>query len=204
MKDMTIFVVDDDRDFRESLVWLLEGERFSVQAFDSAEAFLAGYDGSAGLILLDIRMSGISGLALQQELNKRRIGLPVIIITGHGDVSSAVQAMKNHAVDFIEKPFDDEQLLQLLNRTLADYQKKEQLLVAEQQAAAQWRTLSSRESEVARHVLTGKSNREISEELGVVVKTIEAHRARLMRKMDAANYQQLLTKALLAGEFEPG
>lgn len=203
MSNQSVFVVDDDRDFRESLVWLLEGEGFTIQAFDSAEAFLEGYDGSSGVLLLDIRMSGISGLALQQELNKRRIGIPVIIITGHGDVSSAVQAMKNHAVDFIEKPFDDEQLLQLLQRTLKDFQRKEQVLLAEQRAAAQWRTLSSRELEVARHVLTGKSNREISEALGVVVKTIEAHRARVMKKMDAANYQQLLTKALLAGEFEP-
>ncbi len=193
----TVFVVDDNQDFRESLAWLLEGAGYHVKAYESAEDFLLGYQQQPGCLLLDVRMSGMSGLALQQELIRRGEVIPVIIITGHGDVPVAVQAMKNHAVDFIEKPFEDTAMLALIEDTLARSEERfvEQRLKAD--VLACWRELSRREADVARLVINGLANREIAEQLGISIKTVEIHRSRVMTKMQAKRLPELMEKAAL-------
>lgn len=194
----TVFVVDDDLDFRESLAWLLESAGYQVRVYGSAEEFLEGYGGEAGCLLLDVRMTGMSGLALQQALNEKGFTLPVIMITGHGDVAMAVQAMKNRAVDFIEKPFDDEALLLAVAGTLkeAEGRFKEQHL--QRQVNDCWQSLSKRETQVAELVIAGLANREIAEQLGISIKTVEIHRSRVMNKMQAKNIAELVS---LAGEL---
>jgi len=197
VSDKKIYIVDDDLDFRESLVWLLEGAGHDVCAFASGEAFLAAYNdnenNASACLLLDVRMTGMSGLALQQELNQRAIKLPVIIITGHADVGMAVQAMKNQAVDFIEKPFDDEVLLNLIASILKDADKLSETQAKQRQVTERWQLLSKREKQVAQLVVDGKVNREIAEHLGISIKTVEIHRSRVMNKMQAKNIVGLMS-----------
>jgi two-component system, LuxR family, response regulator FixJ len=197
-----VFVVDDDKDFRESLLWLLEGAGYSCLGYGSAEEFLRQYQGQEGCLLLDVRMQGMSGLALQQELNRRKLVLPVIMITGHGDVAMAVQAMKNNAADFIEKPFDDEVLLTLIAETLKkgeqEFSEKAQI----QQVEACWQALSKRERQVAGLVVEGFSNREIAEKLDISIKTVEIHRSRVMSKMQAKKVTELVALAALLDKTE--
>lgn len=191
----TVFIVDDDNDFRDSMKWLLEADNFHVVGFSSAHDFLDRYDGEMGCMLLDIRMPEINGLALQQIMIERGIKLPIIIISGHGDIPMAVNAMKNGALDFIEKPFDDEVLLRLVEHGLqrADdmFKDSNELKVIRSYYAS----LSKREKEVMALVVGGKSNREIAEELGISPKTVEVHRARVMSKMRAENLPVLVQQA---------
>jgi FixJ family two-component response regulator len=202
VNEKMVYLVDDDLDFRESLVWLLEGAGHQVSAFGSGEEFLANYRVSendiSGCLLLDVRMTGVSGLALQQELNQRSIKLPVIIITGHADVGIAVQAMKNQAVDFIEKPFDDEVLLGLVASILKNVDGLSQTQTKQRQVAQRWQLLSKREKQVAQLVVDGRVNREIAEQLGISIKTVEIHRSRVMSKMQAKNIAGLMN---LVGEM---
>ncbi len=197
-----VFVVDDDKDFRESLLWLLEGAGYSCLGYGSAEEFLRQYQGQEGCLLLDVRMQGMSGLALQQELNRRKLVLPVIMITGHGDVAMAVQAMKNNAADFIEKPFDDEVLLSLIAETLKkgeqEFSEKAQI----QQVETCWQALSKRERQVAGLVVEGFSNREIAEKLDISIKTVEIHRSRVMSKMQAKKVTELVALVALLDKTE--
>lgn len=199
MNEKKVYLVDDDLDFRESLVWLLEGAGHQVSAFGSGEEFLAACcESFSGCLLLDVRMTGMSGLTLQQELNHRSIKLPVIIITGHADVGMAVQAMKNQAVDFIEKPFDDEVLLGLVTSILKNVDGLSQIQAKQRQVAQRWQLLSKREKQVAQLVVDGKVNREIGEQLGISIKTVEIHRSRVMNKMQAKNIAGLMN---LVGEM---
>lgn len=198
-RDVTVFVVDDDQAIRNSLQWLIESVGMQVSTYDSAQAFLdAYYPGRAGCLLLDVRMPGISGLELQGYLNKREIRLPVIIITGHGDVAMAVKAMKAGAVDFIEKPFDDEALLNSIRRGLQYDEKQRHHRVQRADLAARLAELTPREHEVMSMVTDGKSNREIAAALGVSAKTVEVHRARVMDKMRADSLAELVRLALIA------
>jgi RNA polymerase sigma factor (sigma-70 family) len=193
-------VVDDDEAMRNSLAWLIESEGLRVETFDSAQSFLAAcYPGRAGCLLLDVRMPGMSGLELQEHLRHRQMRLPVIIITGHGDVPMAVRAMKAGAVDFIEKPFDDETLLATIQRALEldAYQRSQQAGRAE--IAARLAQLTPREHEVMLMVTDGMSNKEIANELGVSAKTVEAHRARVMEKMEARSLAELVRMVLTTG-----
>lgn len=178
-----VFVVDDDEPFRESLVWLLEGAGYRCQAFESAEAFLDYYTGQPGCLLLDIRMRGLSGLELQQRLNGRGDVLPVILITGHGNVAWAVEGMKNRAVDFIEKPFDDHALLSLVANTLKIAEERFGQQASKRELLVHWQQLSRREKQVAELVVAGLANREIGEQLAITVKTVEVHRSRAMKKL---------------------
>ena len=195
----TVYVVDDDQDFRDSLIWLLDGAGYGVKDYSSAEDFLADYSGGAGCLLLDVRMNGMSGLALQQEMTRQHFKLPVIVITGHGDVAMAVQAMKNKAVDFLEKPFDDEVLLNLVAASLANatrlFADEARLKILE----ARWRDMSKRELEVAGRVVAGSSNREIAEKLEISIKTVEIHRSRVMQKMQVRKVAELVA---VAGEIK--
>lgn len=191
----TVYVVDDDRDFRDSLSWLLEGAGYRVVAYPSAEAFLEHYPGDAGCLLLDVRMTGMSGLALQQEMNRRGYCLPVIVITGHGDIPMAVQAMKNQALDFIEKPFDDEALLNLVENALQSAEQRFTRQSRQQIVSAAWQSLSKRERQVAELVIAGQANREIAKTLGISIKTVEIHRSRVMNKMQAKNLAELVSLA---------
>ena len=191
----TVFIVDDDDDFRDSMQWLLESDDLKVQAFNSAQQFLDNYSGDTGCMLLDVRMPDINGLALQQIMNERGISLPIIVISGHGDIPMAVSAMKNGALDFIEKPFDDEVLLRLVEKALITARSKAGEQQEAQQAQSRYESLSRREKEVMALVVSGKANREIAEELGISPKTVEVHRSRVMSKMQAGSLPDLVHQA---------
>ena len=192
-KQSTVFVVDDDEAMRESLTWLIESVGLNVETFSSADEFLKYYyPGRPGCLLLDVRMPGMSGLELQAHLQSQQVTIPVIIITGHGDVPMAVRAMKSGVIDFIEKPFNDEQLLESIRNALSidDTQRDEQAFKAD--VASRLAQLTPRESEVMDMVTAGKSNKEIANALGVSAKTVEAHRAKVMEKMEAGSLAELV------------
>jgi RNA polymerase sigma factor (sigma-70 family) len=196
----TVFVVDDDEAMRSSLKWLIESMGMRVETYDSAQGFLDAYfPGRAGCLLLDVRMPGMSGLELQAYLARREQRIPVIIITGHGDVSMAVKAMKNGAVDFIEKPFDDEALIVSIRNALQHDEKQRTLRSQRADITARMSELTPREHEVMAMVTDGKSNKEIAAALGVSAKTVEVHRARVMDKMRADSLAELVRMVMIAG-----
>jgi RNA polymerase sigma factor (sigma-70 family) len=201
----TVFVVDDDQAMRNSLKWLIESIGVEVESFASADDFLRQHQpGRAGCLVLDVRMPGMSGLDLQEHLSEKGMQIPVVIITGHGDVPMAVRAMKHGAVDFIEKPFNDEVLLDAIRRAIAhEHQQRIQqgeYLQLQQRLAS----LTPREHEVMTMVTEGRSNKEIANALGVSAKTVEAHRARVMEKMQAGSLAELVRMALAVGDDEAG
>lgn len=203
--DKAVFLVDDDAAVRDSLVMLLGVAGFKVQAFDSAQGFLDGYvPGQSGCLVTDIRMPGMDGLELQAELMRRNIALPVIFITGHGDVSKAVRALKSGACDFIEKPFEEETLTCSI---LDAFESETNRLGAKlRREAAGIRTrrqlLTPRESQVMDLVVEGLSNKAIAQKLGISARTVEIHRARVMDKMKARNLSDLVRMALSASSGE--
>lgn len=197
----TVFIVDDDQAIRSSLQWLIESVGLNVECFSSAEAFLDSYyPGRSGCLLLDVRMPGMSGLELQEYLQQQDIRIPVIIITGHGDVPMAVRAMKSGATDFIDKPFNDELLLDSIRNALSqdEHQRDKQSKLAE--LAVRLSHLTPREKEVMDMVTLGQSNKEIANTLGVSAKTVEAHRAKVMEKMEANSLAELVRMSILAGQ----
>lgn len=192
-KEPIVFVVDDDQALRTSLKWLIESVGLGVETYASAKEFMASYyPGRAGCLLLDVRMPGMSGLELQEHFAKNHINIPIIIITGHGDVPMAVRALKSGAVDFIEKPFNDELLLEGIRNALSIDEHRRQLQFQRAEIAARLAQLTPREHEVMDMVTEGKSNREIASALGVTSKTVEAHRARVMEKMEATSLAELV------------
>jgi two-component system response regulator FixJ len=199
MSKSYIYVVDDDDTFRNSLQWLLESVGLSVRTFATAAEFLDAYAaGSPGCLVLDIRMPGMSGLQLQDQLASRGITMPVIFLTGHGDVPMAVAAVKKGALDFIQKPYNDQQLLDLVNAALKrDVSQREQE-ARSRQMAGMVASMTPREREVMDAVVSGKSNKMIAEELGVTIKTVEAHRARVMEKMGAESLAHLVRLVMAA------
>ena len=195
----TVFVVDDDQAMRNSLKWLIESVAFRVETYSSAKDFINNYyPGRSGCLLLDVRMPGMSGLELQQYLNEHQIQIPIIIITGHGDVPMAVRAMKAGAVDFIQKPFNDEFLLDSIRNAMALDEKKRNLQAQRAEIATRLDQLTPREHEVMAMVTDGKSNKEIASGLDVSSKTVEAHRARVMEKMQAGSLAELVRMAIVA------
>ncbi|MFO1381365.1 MAG: response regulator transcription factor [Chitinivorax sp.] len=193
MNKPTVFVVDDEEAVRDSLQWLLESKGLKVALFDSAEAFLAAYSPSLpGCLVVDVRMPGMSGLELQEKLAELHYAIPVIFITGHGDVPMAVQAVKHGAIDFLEKPFNDKDLLAIIERSLEhDRQQRERL---QQASSAQSRlaSLTPREREVMELVVAGKLNKLIADQLDISIKTVEAHRAKVMEKVGAHSLAELV------------
>ena len=201
-----VYVVDDDEAMRSSLKWLIESVGLRVETFGSADEFLSCYyPGRAGCLLLDVRMPGMSGLDLQEYLANRHIQLPVIIITGHGDVPMAVRAMKGGALDFIEKPFNDQALLDAIRGALAMAAEQLDVQARRAEIATRLALLTPREHEVMEMVADGRSNKEIANALGVSAKTVEAHRARVMEKMEARSLAELVRMVLTANlADEPG
>ncbi|MFH1660708.1 MAG: LuxR family transcriptional regulator [Rhodocyclaceae bacterium] len=195
MNDLTqtIYVVDDDEAMRDSMTWLLEGEGYVVACFDSAESFLkARRDDMRGCLILDVRMPEMSGLELHEKLDALGSELPVIFVTGHGDVPMAVSALQRGACDFIEKPFHNEDLLSRIVRAL---ELDAQLSARRQRNGAishRLDQLTQRESEVMKLVVAGKLNKQIADELNISMKTVEAHRARVMEKMGVRTLAELV------------
>ncbi|MPN14276.1 Transcriptional regulatory protein FixJ [bioreactor metagenome] len=191
--DQQIYIVDDDEALRDSLVWMLESSGYTVSAFDSAEAFLAAYrETFSGCLVLDVRMPGMSGLELFEELGRRRCTLPVIFITGHGDVPMAVSALKKGAVDFIEKPFGDQEMLRLIAQCLEQERASRSKRKLEADTARRLEHLTQREREVLDLIIAGKLNKQIADVLGISIKTVEVHRARVMEKMGAHSLAELV------------
>ena len=195
-----VYVVDDDQAMRESLQWLIESVGIQVRTFDSASAFLHAYQPDwRGCLLLDVRMPGMSGLELQTYLSRRANSLPVILITGHGDVAMAVRAMKAGAMDFIEKPFNDDALLSSIRKALDYDGRARRLREKQEEIKTRMEELTPREREVMVMVTDGQSNREIAAALQVSAKTVEVHRARVMDKMHAASLAELVRMVIMVG-----
>lgn len=187
-----VFLVDDDEAVRDALQLLLKANGLQVQAFGSAEGFLDYYrSDKPGCLLLDIRMPGMSGLQLQEELLARRVRLPIIFITAHGDIPTAVDAVRKGAVQFIEKPFDGHRLLRLVFEALELDSEMRRHAAVDASHEARLLALTRRERQVLEKILAGKTNRAISDELFVSVKTVEFHRAKIMRKLQAGSIRQL-------------
>jgi len=196
----SIFLVDDDDAVRHALKLYLERENISVHDFSSAEALLETIDDKDGsLLVLDIRMKNMSGLELQTELKRREIDLPVIFITGHGDVQSSVLAMKEGAADFIEKPFENEILLDSIQRAFIESSKQNEQKALKAALKARFESLTPREQEVMGYVVDGVSNKQMATLLGVSDRTIEVHRSRVMTKMSATSLPKLVRMAVTLG-----
>jgi RNA polymerase sigma factor (sigma-70 family) len=194
-----VYVVDDDEAVRDSLQFLLE-PAYRVATFDSAEAFLARYDPQAiACLILDVRMPGMSGLQLQEELLARGSHLPVVFITGHGDVPMAVTTMKKGAADFIEKPFDHAALKALVERMLELAREEAARLERERLNSALLARLTPREQQVLERIVAGRLNKQIADDLGISIKTVEAHRANIMDKLKAGTVADLMRVALGTG-----
>ena len=193
----TVYVVDDDEAVRDSVQWLLEGQDYRVRCFESAEAFLARYDPrEVACLIIDIRMDGMSGLELQDRLNERHSPLPMAFITGHGDVPLAVDTMKKGAMDFIQKPFNEDHLMPLVERMLEQARTS---FAEHQQAASRdalLAKLTGREAQVLERIVAGRLNKQIADDLGISIKTVEAHRANIMEKLGANTVADLLKIAL--------
>ena len=194
-----IHVIDDDEAMRTSLSFLLDSAGLDNAVYASAEAFLEhASDDARGCIITDIRMPGMSGMDLVAHLKSTGTKLPVIVITGHGDVPLAVQAMKNGVLDFLEKPFDDEILLAAIHRALTDH-GREGSLTGDGIFASVLATLSPRETEVLRGVVAGKANKIIAYDLGISPRTVEVYRANVMAKTGAKGLSELVRMAMSAG-----
>lgn len=201
----TVFIVDDDEAVRDSLRMLMRAAGLSALTFGTAQEFLHDHLASPqpGCLLLDIRMPGMSGLDLQAELHKRRIRLPIVFLTGHGDVPMAVKALKGGAVDFIQKPLDEHRLVVAVmnalkigadERAIGGISARED--GADEEAGQRLKTLSDRERQVLRRVIDGKKSREIAKELSISIKTVEFHRSNIREKLGVANLQELLRLVL--------
>jgi len=199
MKDLpaTVFIVDDDEAVRDSLRLLLKSIGLPVRTFASAQEFLPNYDvRQAGCLVLDIRMPGMSGLELQQQLNMRGATIPVVFITGHGDIPMAVEAMQHGAFDFLQKPFRDQDLIDRVQRALERDATIRTQLKATDRIREHLASLTPREREVLDLVTAGKPNKVMAGDLGVSQRTIEIHRARVMEKMQARSLAQLVRMLL--------
>jgi FixJ family two-component response regulator len=193
----TVFIVDDDEAVRGSMKLLLKTLDLPAQTFASAQEFLATFDkGRSGCLVLDIRMPGMSGLELQEELNARGAVLPIIFVTGHGDVPMAVEAMQRGAMDFLQKPFRDQDLLDRITRALEKDRAGRELLGNRERIRARLATLTPREREIMVLVTQGKANKVIAADLDLSQRTVEIHRAHVMEKMGANSLAHLVHMAI--------
>lgn len=195
--DPIVYVVDDDQAMVESLLWIIESVGLKVKVYVGAQDFLDEYDPNQhGCLLLDVRMPGMSGPELQLRLNEIGATLPIIFISGHGDVPLAVRVMKAGAVDFLTKPFNDQILLESINKALRVDKTNREKQEENAQAEAKFALLSPRELQVLQGIVAGKQNKVISSELSISLKTVEAHRASVMKKMSVKSVPELVKLVL--------
>lgn len=188
----TVFIVDDDAAVREYLTWLIESVGLTVEGYPAARAFLDGYDPERpGCLLLDVRMPGMSGIELQEELVARRIALPIIMMTGYAEIPMAVRVIRAGALDFIQKPFSDQVLLERIRDAIELDGKTRQMRQDHAEVSARLGRLTARQREVLDGVLAGKASKVIAWELKLSPKTVDVHRCRIMRTMQASSLPDL-------------
>lgn len=193
----TVFVVDDDEAMRDSLAWLIESVSLDVKLLPDAQSFLDSYNPShPGCLVLDVRMPGMSGLALQQELIRREVKIPVIFVTAHGDVPMAVRAVKHGALDFFEKPFSQQEFLEAIRAAIAEDARRRMAASRQHRKTSFLDVLSPRETEVLEQVVKGQSSREVAKTLGISPRTVEVHRAHIMEKTGAGSVAELVQMSL--------
>lgn len=203
--EQIVHVVDDDLAVRQSLSFLLASDGLPVRLYDSASAFLETLKGKAdGCVVTDVRMPGMDGIELLRHLRAKGLNLPVIVMTGHADVPMAVEAMKEGAVDFIEKPFDDEVFLSAVRAALIAREESAQRDAQATEVRARLRGLSERERQVLEGLVAGKANKIIAYDLGISPRTVEIYRANVMTKMQAGSLSELVRMALLIRALPPG
>ena len=196
----TVFVIDDDASVCKSLSRLLRSMGLEVEVFASAELFLKReHYGGVGCILLDVQMPGLSGMDLQQELNKADYHIPIIFITGHGDIPISVEATKKGAVDFLTKPFDDEELLEAVRKAIEKDRKAKAERAEVHDILKRMERLTPREKEIVRYVITGMLNKQIALKLDIAEKTVKVHRGRIMEKLCVDSVAELVRLAEKAG-----
>jgi two-component system, LuxR family, response regulator TtrR len=199
----TVFIVDDDEAVRDSLSWLLEANGYRVRAYPSGESFLQDYDPSqVGVLIADVRMPGMSGLELQEQLLARQAPLPIVFITGHGDVPMVVSTMKKGAVDFLEKPFNESDLREIVARMLKQATQRLSQFQAQKNHDAMLARLTAREQQVLERIVAGRLNKQIADDLGISIKTVEAHRANIMEKLEVTTVADLMKVALAKSEVQ--
>lgn len=198
-KIVSVYIVDDDDAVRDSLLELLDSVGIHGTGFSSAREFLDGYDiNSGGCLVLDIRMPGMSGLDLQRQLAESNASLPIIFITGHGDVPMAVEAMKRGAAEFIQKPFRDQDLLDAIQTALENSDRDKGAVNEREETLKRIELLTNREREILNWVVDGHPNKVIAIELGISQRTVENHRAHVMEKMNVRTTANLIKQVLLA------
>ncbi|HHJ16362.1 MAG TPA: response regulator transcription factor [Gammaproteobacteria bacterium] len=196
-QNQTVFVIDDDPAVRDSLRWLIESLQHPVETFESAQDFLDNYASDrSGCLLLDVRLPGMSGLQLQSKLKEMQVDIPVIIITGHGDVPMAVRALQAGAMHFLEKPFRDQELLDSVQEALELDQRKRGHQALRQSILDHIEKLTPREYEIMKDIVRGNTNKAIGAKHGISVKTVEVHRTRVMSKMEADSLPELVRMVL--------
>lgn len=200
MNDATVHIVDDDKPVRRSLKLLINSEGFNAREYDDGADFLERYTpAKPECLLLDLRMPGINGLDLQREMKARGLNVATVFLSGHGDIAMAVRAMREGALDFIEKPFKNAQLLERVRVCIGEDAEREQARINRQEAAARLATLTAREREVVDMLVEGKINKVIGAELGISTRTVESHRARVMKKLETRSLSDIC-KLVLAAE----
>ena len=198
-----VYVIDDDPAMRDSLDFLLGSAGFSVRVFDSAQVFLDELAKlEPGCVVTDVRMPGIDGIELLRRMHSGARKLPVIVMTGHGDVRLAVEAMKLGALDFLEKPFEDDRLIGMIETALSEQQNGSKSEAASADMAARVASLTQRERQVMQGLVTGQSNKTIAREYDISPRTVEVYRANVMTKMQAGNLSELVRFAIRAGIVE--
>lgn len=202
--EATIFLVDDDQAVRDAVSLFLESKGFAVEVYSNARAFLKAYKPERpGCLVLDIRMPGISGLELQEMLAARRIHIPIIFVTGHGDIPMAAQAIKAGANDFLEKPFDNAYLLECVKKGLETDAERRAVHTEASNIRGRYDRLTRRERDVLDLVINGYSNKDIAVQLNISHRTVEVHRHRLMDKMKAASLCELINMCIMCGIYQP-
>lgn len=197
--EQTVYIVDDEEPVRKALRFLTKSDGIKSESFATAQAFLDAIDRiGPGCLLLDVCMPDMSGLELQEALRARNLEIPVIILTGHADVPTAVRAMKGGASDFVEKPFDGEELLERIHQCLSGEAKRRRTIEWRRQAAERLARLTRREREVMEGLVAGKRNKQIAEELFISFRTVELHRSSIMTKFEANSLSDVVRIALLA------
>lgn len=193
-----VYIVDDEAAVRDSLAWLLNSVNIQTQCFDSAETFLINYDpNQVSCLILDVRMPEISGFQLQEKLNDLGAGIPIIFVSGHGDIPMSVRALKNGAVDFFEKPYNSQQMLERIQVTLKDVMNNQEARGRRQVLNSRLKTLTSREREILSKMMLGSSSKAIARELDISIKTVDVHRASIKDKLGCSSTASLVCNILM-------